>query len=192
MRPARQASASSPAPPHPLTAVCHPGADRYLNSLRRVFLLEEQPAWSPALRSSTTLRKAPKRRLVAAALAAAALEPDARRLLRDPSTLGVIFESFVFQHLLVSGDELGARLYHRRDSFALEADAVLQTPSGAWIAVEVELGGGQIESAAHNLLRVRDAAAAEPPAALVVITRTGYAYTRRDGVSVVPLSPLGP
>ncbi len=166
--------------------------DRYLDSLRRVFLLEEQPAWSPALRSSAVLRKAPKRHLVDAALAVAALNSDARRLMKDPNTLGLVFESFVYQHLLVYGAELGATVYHYRDSNGLEADAVLQSSSGDWMAFEMKLGVGQVDAAARNLLRLRDTVAADPPVALVVITATGYAYLRPDGVSVVPISLLGP
>ncbi|HRP48199.1 MAG TPA: DUF4143 domain-containing protein [Trueperaceae bacterium] len=166
--------------------------DRYLDSLRRVFLLEEQPAWSPALRSSATLRKAPKRHLVDVALAAAALNSDAPRLLRDPNTLGFAFESFVYQHLLAYGAELDATVYHYRDSNGLEADAILQTPSGDWLALEVKLGANQIDAAALNLQRVSETVATSPPTALVVITPTGYAYQRADGVNVVPLSLLGP
>lgn|SRR5690554_164577 len=166
--------------------------DRYLDSLRRVFLLEEQPAWLPALRSSAVLRKAPKRHLVDAALAVAALNSDARRLMKDPNTLGLVFESFVYQHLLVYGAELGATVYHYRDSNGLEADAVLQSSSGDWMAFEMKLGVGQVDAAARNLLRLRDTVAADPPVALVVITATGYAYLRPDGVSVVPISLLGP
>lgn len=173
-------------------ASTRPTINAYLDSLRRVFMLEEQPAWSAALRSSKRLRTAPKRHLVDAALAVAALDSDENRLLRDPHTLGLIFESFVYQHLLVYGDELDATVYHYRDSGGLEADAILQTPSGAWTAAQVKLGHRQVDEAAANLLRVRDSVAAEPPAALVVITPTGYAYTRSDGVSVVPLAHLGP
>lgn len=166
--------------------------DRYLDSLQRVFLLEEQPAWSPALRSSATLRNAPKRHLVDAALAAAALDCDATRLLRDPNTLGLLFESFVYQHLLVYAADLDATVFHYRDSNGLEVDAVLQRPSGGWLALEVRLGAGQVDAAADNLLRMRDIVAADPPAALVVVVPTGYAYARPDGVNVVPLAHLGP
>ncbi len=174
------------------SSVARATIDRYLDSLRRVFLLEEQPAWSPALRSSATLRKSPKRHLVDAGLAAAALNSDTVRLMRDLNTLGFLFESFVYQHLLVYGAEMNATVYHYRDSNGLEADALLQVPSGDWMALEVKLGIGQVDEAAQNLLRLRDTVATDPPAALVIITPTGYAYTRADGVRVVPLSLLGP
>lgn len=166
--------------------------ERYLNSLRRVFLLEEQPAWATSIRSSATLRTAPKRHLVDVALVAAALITDEERLLRDPNTLGLMFESFVYQHLLTYFGPLDATVHHYRDGNGLEADAVIQTRSGEWLAIEVRLGAGQTEAAAQNLLKLQGLVVGNPPAALAVITATGYAYTRPDGVRVVPLSLLGP
>lgn len=166
--------------------------DAYLTSLRRVFILEEQPAWAPSLRSAVTLRKSPKRHLVDVALAAAALNAEEDRLLRDPNTLGLLFESFVHQHLLTYSGDLDATLFHYRDSNGLEVDAVIQTRAGDWMALEVKLGAGQVDAAAQNLLKVRDLVTESSPAALVVVTPTGFAYTRPDGVRVVPLSLLGP
>lgn len=166
--------------------------ESYLTSLKRVFLLEEQPAWSTALRSTATLRKAPKRHLVDVALAAAALNTDEERLLQDPNTLDLMFESFVFQHLLTYFDQVDAQVFHYRDSSGLEADAIVQSRSGEWLAIEVKLGASQIEVAAQNLLKLRDLVKGTPPTALIVITATGYGYTRPDGVRVVPLSLLGP
>ena len=63
------------------------------------------------------------------------------------------------------------------------------------MAFEVKLGQGQIESAAATLLRFAskiDTQTAGAPAMLGVITGTGYAYWRRDGVAVVPIGALGP
>lgn len=165
---------------------------RYLDTLTRVFLLEEQPAWSTRLRSSATLRKAPKRHLVEVALAAAALNADEHRLRRDPLTLGLLFESSVYQNLLVYAAGTGAAPYHYRDSYGREIDIVLQAPGGAWLGVEVKLGAGQVEAAAANLLAIAGDVDAQPPTGLLVITATGYAYTRPDGVRVVPITLLGP
>ena len=165
---------------------------RYLDTLTRIFLLEEQPAWSTRLRSSATLRKAPKRHLVDVALAAAALNADEHRLLRDPHTLGLMFESSVYQNLLVYAAGIGAAPYHYRDSYGREIDIVLQAPNGDWLGVEVKLGAGQVDVAAANLLAIAEDIDAQRPTGLLVITATGYAYTRPDGVSVVPITLIGP
>lgn len=126
------------------------------------------------------------------ALAIAALRTNVQGLLADLNTLGLLFESFVFQHLLVYSAPIGGTVFHYRDSNGLEADAVIELRDGSWMAFQVKLGAGHIDQAAHSLLRLAAEVKKEPPAALVVLVPTGYAYTRNDGVQVVPLTLLGP
>ena len=89
-----------------------------------------------------------------------------------------------------------ATLSHYRDSQGLEVDLVVSRPDGCWAAVEVKLGGSKaIEKAAASLLRLRarvGSTAQGDPARLIVITATGYAFERPDGVCVVPITSLGP
>ena len=167
----------------------------YMNALTRVFVLEDQPAWSPALRSRGILRGSPKRHFTDPSLAVAALETSPERLLGDPETLGLLFESLVVRDLRIYGQTLGARVLHYRENTGLEADAILQRPDGAWAAVEVKLGPAQIDDAAASLLRVAahvDAVRHGEPAFLAVVTGWGYAYTRPDGVRVFPIAALAP
>ena len=168
----------------------------YLRALRRLFVLEEQPAWSVRLRSRAVLRKSPKLHLVDPSLAAAALAADPDRLMSDPSTLGLLFESLVVRDLRVLSQPLAGRVMHLRDASGQEADAVVECPDGRRIVAEIKLGGTDaIEAAARSLLRLArhlpDSSAGHRPT-LVVITATGYGYTRRDGVRVAPVTALGP
>jgi predicted AAA+ superfamily ATPase len=167
----------------------------YLPALRRLLLLEEQPAWSPHLRSRATLRKAPRTHLVDPSLAAAALGAGSDRLLGDLRTLGLLFESLVVRDLRVYADPLAAVVHHHRDSAGREVDAVVQLPDGTWGAFEVKLGTGQVDQAAAGLLDFADSIDTRRsgvPAVLGVITSTGYGLTRPDGVVVVPIGHLGP
>ena len=168
----------------------------YLEALRRLFVLDEQPAWSVRLRSRTPLRKSPKLHLVDPSLAAAALAADPARLMSDPSTLGLLFESLVVRDLRVLSQPLAGRVQHLRDAAGQEADAVVECPDGRRMIAEIKLGGADaIDAAARSLLRLAhnlpdDASGRQ--AALVIITATGYGYTRPDGVRVVPITALGP
>ena len=168
----------------------------YMEALRRLFVVEEQPAWAPAMRSRAPLRTSPKWHLVDPSLAAARLGADAEALMRDVSTLGLLFESLVVRDLRVLSQPLGGRVLHLRAASGLEADAVVELPDGRWLAVEVKLGGSEaIETAARSLQRVAqavDASRREQLAGLVVMTAVGYGYTRPDGVRVVPITALGP
>ena len=154
------------------------------------------PAWAPRLRSRSRLRGAPKRQLVDPSLAAAALGADRERLLDDLKTLGFLFESLCVRDLRVYCRPLRASLSHYRDNTGLEVDAILRRRNGDWIAVEIKLGGRvAVDAAAASLRKLRDRidpAEVGAPKRLVVLTATGYAYERTDGVAVVPITSLAP
>ena len=168
----------------------------YMQALRRLFVVEEQPASSLQLRSKAPLRKAPKLHLADPSLAAAALGATPSRLLSDLNTLGLLFESLVVRDLRVLSQPMSGRVSHLRDASGQEADAVIEQPTGERMLVEVELGGANsIQAGADSLLRVNANLADSGPRrrpALVVITAGGYSYTRHDGVRVVPITLLGP
>ena len=167
----------------------------YLDVLARLMVIEELPAWAPAIRSRTRLRVAAVRYFVDPSLAIAAVRADPARLKRDLGWTGLLFENLVIRDIRVFADQLGAQVFSYRDESGLEADAIVETNEGRWAAFEVKLGQGQVEDAAENLLRLKervDTAALVEPAALAVITGSGYGYTRSDGVSVIPIGTLGP
>lgn len=168
----------------------------YLDALTRVFAIEGQAAWSVALRSKSRLREQPKMHLVDPALAAAALNAGPDRLARDPEYFGQVFESMAVRDLRVYAQPLTGQVFHYRDNTGLKIDAIVECMNGTWAAFEVKLGGGRVEDAERNLLKLRDERVdldrVGTPAALVVLTGTQYAYTLPSGVHVVPLATLGP
>ena len=167
----------------------------YLNALTSIFLYESQPAWKGRLLSRTTLRTAPKRRLVDPSLAAAAIGASAEALFNDRTALGLLFESMVTRDLRVYAQANQCAAYHYRDKSKLEVDAIVERDDGRWFAVEVKLGAPDaIETAAQSLHSLRakvDVSVTGEPAALVVVTSTGQPYVRSDGVGVVPITSLG-
>lgn len=167
----------------------------YLQALERLMVIEEQPAWSPHLRSRARLRKAPKRHFVDPSLALAAVGASPERLLHDLGWFGQLFESLVIRDLRVLSQVLDADVLHYRDHYGVEVDAIVQRRDGRWGAFEIKLGEGQIEQAAASLKRF--AAQIDPqrsgaPAFLAVICGWGYGYRRPDGVVVIPVGALGP
>lgn len=166
----------------------------YLDALERVFVIEHQPAWDAQLRSKSKLRKTPKRHFVDPSLAVAALRGNPDRLKADLNFFGFLFESLVIRDLRIYAQAHDGIVYHYRDNTGLEVDAIVENASGAWLAMEVKLGDQEyIDKAAANLLRFQekvDTAKTGEPAKLVIVTGTGYAYERSDGVAVVPLAAL--
>ena len=170
-------------------------ADAYLTALERLMIIEDQPAWTPRLRSRSRLRGAAKRHFVDPSLAVAALRADPDRLLRELAWFGFLFESLVIRDLRVYAGSSDAEVLQYRDNTGLEVDAVVQAADGAWAALEIKLGAGMIDAAAAALRRFAgrvDAARSGAPAALAVIVPGGYGYVRDDGVGVIPLAALGP
>ncbi|MEI6363875.1 MAG: DUF4143 domain-containing protein [Actinomycetes bacterium] len=162
--------------------------------LSRLMVVEDLPAWAPSLRSRTRLRAAPVRHFVDPSLGVAAVGADSARLLGDLQWFGFLFEGLVLRDIRVFSQVLDARTYHYRDESGLEADIVIEFPDGRWIAVEVKLGQAHVDQAAANLIKLRervDTASSGDPVGLVVVTATGSAYTRPDGVHVVPAASLG-
>jgi len=167
----------------------------YLDALRRLMIIEDQPAWAPHLRSTYALRSAAKRHFVDPSLAVAALRATPERLLRDIKLLGFLFESLVVRDLRVHAQAADGEVLQYRDSNGLEVDAIVETADGSWSAFEIKLGSGQVEDGAASLKRFLkriDTGRCGHPAALGVIVSTGYGYTRDDGIHVIPIGALGP
>lgn len=167
----------------------------YLDTLDRLFITDDQPAFSVNLRSPTRVGKTPKRHLADPSLAAAALGLTQKKLLGDLKTFGFLFEAMCERDLRVYAESLGGELFHYRDHDGGEIDAVVEMPDGSWGAFEIKLGANQIDEAAEKLVRFRDAmvgnGAPRPPKSLCVVCGLiDYAYTRDDGVSVVPITAM--
>lgn len=167
--------------------------DSYLNALRRLFVVEDEPAWQPSVRSKTAIRTSHKRQFVDPSIATAVLGIKPDRLMKDFNLFGFLFESLCVRDLRVYAQANDGEVFHYRDASGLEVDQVVVLRDGRWGAVEVKLGGGQIEDAARNLLAFRDRvddASMGAPSFLAVVTGTDLAYRRTDGVFVVPLACL--
>jgi predicted AAA+ superfamily ATPase len=113
---------------------------RYLELLTSVFLTKSVPAWS----SSQTARAvaAPKLAFVDTGIACHLLGQDVNRLAEPGGAAGAMMENFVLMELarqLTWSTERG-RLFHYRTKDQLEVDAVIETPDGRIIGVEVKAG----------------------------------------------------
>jgi uncharacterized protein len=165
----------------------------YLNALRRIFVVEDVPAWQPSLRSKTAIRTANKRQFVDPSIATAVMRTDAKGLLRDFETFGFLFESLCTRDLRVYSQACDGEVFHYRDKSELEADLIVKLHDGRWAAIEVKLGLKQMEEAAANLLKISqkvDTEKMNQPSFLMVLTGGQVAYKRPDGVLVVPIGCL--
>lgn len=180
--------------------VSMPTLDDYLLALQRLFVIQDVPAWSPAIRSASSIRSGMKREFCDPSIAVAALQLTPRMLEMDLKTFGFIFENMVIRDLRVYSQAMRGSLSYYHDRYGLEADAVLRIGDGRFALIECKLGSHQIEEGAAHLLKIRDLIRAynakeqqvplREPDLMMVITGGPMAYTREDGVKVIPLAAL--
>ena len=168
--------------------------DDYVDALRDLFIIEDMDAWNPNLRSKATVRTTATRHFVDTSIACAALGITPSDLMRDTETFGLMFEDMAVRDLRIYAMPLRGEVRHYRDSRGLECDAVMHLDDGRWAMMEVKLGGDKlIEEGAKNMLRIKeDIASGKAPAFMAIITATGAAYRRDDGIYVIPLNCLKP
>ena len=169
----------------------------YLNVLRRLFVLEDAPAWNPNLRSKTAIRTSDTRYFTDPSIAATALGIGPNDLISDLNTMGLIFENLCVRDLRVYAEALDGVVYHYRDKTDLECDAVVHLRNGSYGLIEIKLGGDRlIEDGAATLKKLAakiDTDRMKAPSFLMILSGVApFAYQRQDGVSVVPIFTLKP
>ena len=167
----------------------------YLSALKKIFVVEEMPAWNPNLRSKTAIRSSDTRYYIDSSIAVAALGVGPNDLINDLKTFGFLFETLCVRDLRVYAEALNGDVLHYRDKNGLECDAVIHLKNGKYGLVEIKLGGEKlIEEGATSLKALAskiDTEKMKSPSFLMVLTGTGdYAYRRKDGVLVVPVGCL--
>ncbi len=167
----------------------------YIGALKKIFVIEDMPAWNPNLRSKTAIRSTDTRYFVDPSIAVAALGLGPNDLINDLETFGLLFETICVRDLRVYADAVDGNVYHYRDKNGLECDAVLHLRNGSYGLIEIKLGGSQsIEKGVATLTSLAskiDTTKMKAPAFMMVLTAVGdYAYQRKDGVYIVPIGCL--
>lgn len=168
----------------------------YVNALKKLFVIEDLPAWNPNIRSKAAIRTSDTRYFVDPSIGTAALGLG-QPTWSTTQSFGLFFENLATRDLRVYADALDGELFHYRDSRGLECDSVLHRRNGSYALMEIKLGGEKnIEEGANNLLTFAndiDTNKMPKPSFMAVIIGVGkYAYQRKDGVFVIPIGCLKP
>ena len=167
----------------------------YIDALRKIFVIEDMPAWNPNLRSKTAIRTTDTRYFIDPSIATAALGLGPDDLIGDLNTLGLFFEAMCVRDLRVFAEVLNGKLYHFRDKSGLECDAVIHLRNGKYGLIEIKLGGETLINAGAETLNTLadkiDTNRMKSPSFKMILTAVGdYAYRRSDGIYVVPIGVL--
>lgn len=177
-----------------------PTYDDYLHVLTRLFVINDLDAWCPAIRSKTAIRSGAKRALVDPSIAVAALDLTPQALMTQLKTFGFIFEQMCIRDLQAYTQDFGNHISYYHDRYGLEADLVLHLADGRYALIECKLGSRDIEEGASHLMELKrlilehnkeeKQVPLREPDLLLILTGGEMAYTRPDGVKVIPLACL--
>ena len=172
----------------------------YVTSLKRLFVIENIEAWCPSIRSKTALRSGLKRGFIDPSIAVAALNLTPQALMTQLKTFGFIFEQMCARDLRAYTPGFGSHLSYYRDRYGLEADLVLHLDDGRYALIECKLGSNEIEEGSKHLLELKrliqehnkgeEQVPLREPDLLIILTGGSIAYTRPDGVKIIPLACL--
>lgn len=167
----------------------------YISALKKIFVIEDMPAWNPNLRSKTAIRSSDTRYYIDPSIASAALGIGPNDLINDLNTLGLLFETMCVRDLRVYSESIGGEILHYRDKSGLECDTVIHLRNGKYGLAEIKLGGQRlIEEGVTNLKKLYekiDITKMPAPSFMMIVVGTGdFAYRREDGIYIVPIGCL--
>jgi hypothetical protein len=167
----------------------------YISALKKIFVVEDMPAWNPNLRSKTAIRTSDTRYYTDPSIGTAALGIGPKDLISDLNTMGLFFETMCVRDLRVYAEALGGNVLHYRDKSGLECDTVIHLRNGSYGLAEIKLGGQKlIEEGAANLKALSekiDVTKMKQPSFLMIVVGIGeFAYRREDGIYIVPIGCL--
>ena len=167
----------------------------YIDALKKIFVIEDSPAWNPNLRSKTSIRTTDTRYFSDPSIATAALGIGPKDLMSNLETMGFLFENLCIRDLRIYADYLDGTVYHYRDKSGLECDAVIHLRNGNYGLIEIKLGGDKlIEDGAKTLKELEskiDTDNMPKPSFMAVLCAVApFAYKREDGIYVIPITSL--
>ncbi len=175
--------------------VSQSAAEDYIEALRRTFIIEDIPAWSPSIRSRPSIRQSPKRCLADPSLATASLGITVDGLMKDMALADRMFEAMCARDLRVYSQLIGGRVHHYCDSSGLDVDLIVQLRNGGWGAIEAETDCNRIPDAVEDLKRLKALASGSglpEPSFMMVLIPDGYVCKNEDGIWTVPIDCLEP
>lgn len=173
----------------------------YEKALEKLFVIQNIEAWCPAIRSKSAIRSSVKRGFADPSIAVTILGLSPEALSTQLKTFGFLFEQMCIRDLRAYTIDLSGHVSYYRDRYGLEADVVLHLEDGRYALIECKLGSNEIEQGAKHLLELKHLIhmankketqmPIREPDLLILLTGGEMAYTRPDGVRVIPLGCLG-
>jgi len=169
----------------------------YIGALKKIFVVEDMPAWCPNLRCKTPVRTADTRYFTDPSIATAALGLGPANLMDDLKTFGLLFETLVARDLRTYAAANDGKVSHYRDKSGLECDAVMHLRDGRYGLIEVKLGGEALIADGRSKLNrlageIDTKQMKEPTFKMIIVAEGEFAYEEPDGTLICPIGCLRP
>ncbi len=174
--------------------------DDYKKALEKLFVIQDIEAWCPSIRSKSNIRSAVKRCFCDPSIAVAASGATPDVYMTQLKSFGFIFEQMCIRDLRAYTMDQDSHVSHYHDRYDLEVDIVLHMRDAKYALIECKLGSAEIDEGAGHLLEIRKLIREynktekqvpfREPDLLIILTGGQMAYTREDGVKVIPLGCL--
>lgn len=166
----------------------------YANTLKKLFIIYDMPAWNLNLRTSVSVRTSPTHHFMDTSIATASLGVGPHDLLNDLPSFGYFFEDFAIRDLAIYAQSNKATLKHYRDSSGQEVDAIYETSSGEYAAIEIKIASrDNIAEGTKSLMAFEKkviASKLKKPRIKMILTSHGACYKTEEGIFVVPITCL--
>ena len=171
----------------------------YVNALKRIYMIQNIHAWSPNIRSASTMKATTKKEFIDPSIATSALNLSPEKLFQDLKTTEFIFETLCIRDLKVYANKLGGKIYYFRKGDKLEIYCVLLLNDGRYGLIEIKLGKKEIKKGSKNLHKAKDIiqeniaknnTKVPEPSFLSVLTGGEVACTKYDDIKIIPIGCL--
>ena len=166
----------------------------YIKALKDLFVIEEIRGWSPDIKSKTSMRSRNKKIFIDPSIAIASLKMSPESCADDLFLFGFLFENLCIRDLSIYTSPLDGNIYYYHDKSDIEIDCVVHLNDNRYALIECKLGSEKIDEGAKNLLKINKLIEKNDtlnnPSFLAVLTGGEVAYTRPDGVKVIPIGCL--
>ena len=166
----------------------------YLNVLDKLYLIQNQQAFNPNVRSRENVGKTAKRHFTDPSIVCGLLNLNYDKMISDLNTFGFLFESLVERDLRIYSKYNNGELRHFRNNVSgLEIDSIVINEEGEYGAIEIKLGSNQIEEAKTNLLKFYEKVDKKPKFMCIICGLWNNVMKDPDtGIYIIPINALKP
>ena len=166
----------------------------YLNVLDKLYLIQNQQAFNPNVRSRENVGKTAKRHFTDPSIVCGLLNLNYDKMISDLNTFGFLFESLVERDLRIYSKYNNGELRHFRNNVSgLEIDSIVIDEEGEYGAIEIKLGSNQIEEAKTNLLKFYEKVDKKPKFMCIICGLWNNVMKDPDtGIYIIPINALKP